>query len=292
MSDDGPRNMVACLTRSAMSADGNVAYLESVSKNKVVTNDQGMEFVAVPPGRYIRWEFPHQETVEIEITKTVHWQTTPVTIAQYYAYTDAAHVDNSYRIEVWDGEWRLGPTFADANSAGERYPVVGVSFHDAQAFIAWLNQHERAGHRYRLPTEAEYEYVMRAGCQCHRQCEGQSVLPQNKRNGTVSTCPYPVASNMPNEFGVYDMSGFIWHWCADWYAPYPTRDSQNPTGPVVEPNRSMWRGRELPAGRVIRGGSFSYPTEYYACDHRHFSFTADRNFNVGFRVVFDDHGAA
>ncbi|MET9387907.1 formylglycine-generating enzyme family protein [Streptomyces sp. NPDC002928] len=172
---------------------------------------------------------------------------------------------------------------------GADVPVVGVSFHDALGFISWLSR--RDGRAYRLPTEAEFEFAIRAGCSATTPC-GSGCVPE--REHTSRTWPeaflarWTAAAKRVNPHGLQGLNGVLWQWCRDWYAPYPDEaDVTDPQGPTTKPASSLWKGRTLPAGRVIRGGSYSYPEWYGRCDNRHFSFPDDRNVNLGFRIVFD-----
>ncbi|GAA1889758.1 formylglycine-generating enzyme family protein [Asanoa iriomotensis] len=246
-----------------------------------------LTFVQVPPGTFQRPRSDDQARQTVNITKPVQWSTMPVTAGLYRAYRTATGHTDDPQLEIWDGEWRPGPTFSQANVHGDDVPVVGTSYPDALAFIAWLSQ--RDSRPYRLPTEAEFEYALRDGCTV--DC-GSTCVPSRKH--TTSEWPaaflacWSTATLKPNGYGIHALNGVIWYWCSDWYAPYPDLQNLNdPRGPQSQPNSSQWKGRTLPAGRVIRGGSFSYSQSYGACTNRHFSLPADRNVNLGFRVVCD-----
>jgi formylglycine-generating enzyme required for sulfatase activity len=155
--------------------------------------------------------------------------------------------------------WRhpLGP---DSDLSGkDDHPVVQVCWDDAVAYARWAGK--------RLPTEAEWEYAARGGLDRKRYCWGDELLPggkwrvnnwqgrfpsENKQeDGFVGTAP--VSAFPPNGFGLYDMSGNVWEWCADWYRPgYNEDDARNPRGPKssYDPNEPG-----IPK-RVQRGGSF------------------------------------
>jgi formylglycine-generating enzyme required for sulfatase activity len=121
---------------------------------------------------------------------------------------------------------------------GETNPVEQVSWADAQLFIEKLNL--MTGQRYRLPTEAEWEYAGRAGTTGSYY---GGVLADIAWYGTSKT--HPVGEKRPNAFGLYDMLGNVREWCADWYGPYTAEAAVNPKGPSSG------------TIRIIRGGSFT-----------------------------------
>ncbi len=162
--------------------------------------------------------------------------------------------------------WRhpLGP---DSSIDGlEQHPVVHVAHDDAVAYARWAGK--------RLPTEAEWEYAARGGLAGQTYCWGAEKVPGGvwhtniwqgrfpTQNDATDGYPRtaPVGSFKPNGFGLYDMSGNVWEWCADWYHPayYRSSPETNPQGPA-ESYDPMEPG--LPK-RVLRGGSFLCSDEY------------------------------
>lgn len=122
-------------------------------------------------------------------------------------------------------------------------PVVNVSWYDCQNFILALNR--KTGRKFRLPTEAEWEFAARGGVRSAHTPVSGSVYPRFVAAfvETAKSEVQPVMSFAPNELGIYDMSGNAWEWCQDSYAPYPSEDQ---TDPYVN----------LPgANKVMRGGS-------------------------------------
>ncbi|HLJ92067.1 MAG TPA: formylglycine-generating enzyme family protein [Gemmataceae bacterium] len=142
----------------------------------------------------------------------------------------------------------------------EQHPVVQICWHDAQAYAQWAGK--------RLPTEAEWEYAARGGLEQKRYCWGDDLLPGGKWQANIWQGDFPrvntredgfertapVGSYPANGFGLFDMAGNVWEWCADWYRPdyYAVSPAQNPRGPnsSYDPNEP-----DLPK-RVQRGGSF------------------------------------
>src|SRR5262249_5007346 len=137
------------------------------------------------------------------------------------------------------------------------FPVENVSWHDAVAFCRKLSEREeeqKAGRVYHLPTEAEWEYACRGGARSpfhygNALSSTQANFHGDYAYGNAAKGPSlerttSVGSYDANAFGLYDMRGNVWEWCADWYGPYPAKPVQDPTGPATG------------AHRVVRGGSW------------------------------------
>lgn len=253
-------------------------------------------FIRFEPGTFLRGALdgdPHQTTLETPlptaITRPFCLQVTPVTVGQYHEFVSRTRYPSQHRIEVWDGsQWIEGPTFQEANGKGDLYPVVGVSYHDALAFSHWASA--ETGIELRLPTEAEFEYAAKFQCGCREYCRPALAL-----KGTDAV--RPEGSNLPGRLapvdrapvsasGLRGMHGTVWQWCSDWFFHYGPDEHTDPSGPTAMPPYAPWRGEQWPPGRVIRGGSFSYPYFHSRCSNRHYSKEGDRNYNLGFRLAF------
>jgi formylglycine-generating enzyme required for sulfatase activity len=156
--------------------------------------------------------------------------------------------------EVTQGQWRevMGVNPAHFKDCGADCPVEFVSWNECKEFVKVLNEREGT-HKYRLPTEAEWEYACRAGSGkaftngiiTETGCGHEPNLDAvGWYCGNSGRRPHPVAQKKPNTFGLYDMHGNMWEWCLDWYGPYPAEHVTNPTGPP--------EGH----GRVLRGGGW------------------------------------
>ena len=186
-------------------------------------------------------------------------------------------------------------------SVGSDYPVVAVSWNDANAFCHWLTQTERdqglipPGAVYRLPTDAEWEYAARGGLEQKIYSWGDKLRPQGKHmcniwqgefpnhdsgdDGYAGTCP--VNAFPPNDYGLHSMTENTWEWCADWFSPdfHLTADRDNPSGP---PHGSS---------RVTKGGSFLCHKSYcnrYRVASRSSNTPDSSSSNVSFRCVLSD----
>lgn len=156
----------------------------------------------------------------------------------------------------------------------ENCPVEQVSWEDTQEFLKKLNA-RFPGRPYRLPTEAEWEYVARGGTQSKGfEYAGSTNLDEVAwYDKTADSRTHPVGLKNSNELGSHDMSGNVWEWCSDWYGIYTSGSQTNPQGPSSG------------SDRVLRGGSwFSYP---HGCrdSNRNGSAPADRYNVIGFRLA-------
>ena len=159
---------------------------------------------------------------------------------------------------------------------GDRRPVEQVSWDDAQEFIAKLNQ--LTGRRYRLPTEAEWEYAARSGGK-HEKWAGTSNETElgnySWLNDNSGENTHEVGQKRPNGLGLYDMSGNVEEWCADWYDGhyYQISPEKNPRGPSSG------------SYRVIRGGGWDITAGLARAANRHRNTPDSGNNGIGFRLV-------
>jgi formylglycine-generating enzyme len=168
----------------------------------------------------------------------------------------------------------------------ENFPVVQVAYEDAVACAKWAGK--------RLPTEAEWEFAARGGVSGGAFTWGAELKPGGRWEANIWEGNFPnrntaedgfaglapVGSFHPNQFGLYDMTGNVWEWCADWYADdfYKNSPRENPLG--------AGNGTE----RVIRGGSWmcaeNFCTNYRVAARSHATPDSGLN-NLGFRCVRD-----
>lgn len=162
-------------------------------------------------------------------------------------------------------------------SGNDSLPVEQVSWADAQRFVTLLSQ--QTGRRFRLPTEAEWEYAARggrhsrghayAGC-ARAQLEHYAWFCVNSHGRT-----YPVGRRQPNELGLYDMSGNVAEWCADWMDAYGPEDQTDPRGP------------QQGDSRIVRGGHYYSTSPTCAVFDRSWYVPSGKTEFYGLRVVMD-----
>ncbi len=304
------------------------------------TNTLGMRLVRIPAGEFamgsdeaiatLQRDYPRMEAKRLEelrdeapvhrvrITRDFYLGQTEVTVGQFrqfvqrsgyvpeaeadgtggYGYNPAYDPEKSARGDAFEGRdvrysWR-NPGFTQADD----HPVVNITWGDAQALASWLSKTE--GRRYRLPTEAEWEYAARAGTRT-RYAHGNDpqALPAIANTFDQDAAPLwprfaahaltahdghaftaPVASFAPNAWGLYDMHGNAWEWTQDlydenYYAQSPVDDPQGPAEGHVY---------------VRRGGSWHTWALYVRSSYRNWNSPQTRYTLVGMRLVMEAPG--
>ncbi|MGH7173615.1 MAG: SUMF1/EgtB/PvdO family nonheme iron enzyme [Gemmataceae bacterium] len=168
---------------------------------------------------------------------------------------------------------------------GEYLPVEQVSWEDCQEFCAKMRQ--RDGRRYRLPTEAEWEYACRAGTTTpfhfgntidtgQANFNGNFPYRRTDKKGVYRQQSTPVGSFPPHAWGLFDMHGNVWEWCDDWIRPYEELETKDPL-----------RTKEGDySARVLRGGSWGCWARGCRAADRGRCAPGLRNYDCGFRVAF------
>ena len=177
------------------------------------------------------------------------------------------------KYEVTQEEWEAVMGSNPSNFKGAKLPVEQVSWEDCQEFIRKLNA--LTGKRFRLPTEAEWEYAARGGNRSHGykyagsdNLGSMAWFTDNSGNKT-----HPVGQKSPNELGLYDMSGNVWEWCQDRYGDYSSSSETNPTGP----NSGSYR--------VLRGGSWISDAWLWRSSCRYYYAPSRRYYYLGLRLA-------
>jgi formylglycine-generating enzyme required for sulfatase activity len=192
-----------------------------------------MEFVTIPVGEFMMGCSPSDSACgsdekplhKVQITKSFE-------IGKY---------------EVTQAQWLEVMRSNPSSSLGADRPVEMVSWTDVQDFLAQMNARNDS-YRYRLPTEAEWEYAARAGTAepLYGNLDAIAWYPGNSGNQT-----HPVGQKQPNAWGLYDMLGNVGEWCQDWYdsSYYSNSPAADPPGPATQPGLGY---------RVVRGRSYAY----------------------------------
>jgi formylglycine-generating enzyme required for sulfatase activity len=186
---------------------------------------------------------------------------------------------------VTQEEWRAVAEEASGLNAepsyfrGERLPVEQVSWNDCEQWLQELNALEEArlprGFQFRLPTEAEWEFVCRAGTSSRfHSGNGDDQLDEYAwYSGNSRSQTHVVGEKKANAWGFHDMHGNVWEWCADWYGALPG-------GSVIDP-----KGAVFGTNRVFRGGSWGVAASRCRSAYRVWNKPGYRDYTVGFRVA-------
>lgn len=298
-------------------------------RNPRFTNSIGMVLVEMPPGEYLMGAPDGDELArpderpqhKVYISEAFYLGAYEVTVEQFRIFIDetglrtAAETDgkgaSGYNADARGFEYNSSNySWRDPGyPQGDTHPVVNVTWHDAQAFCAWLSKRE--GRTYRLPTEAEWEYACRAGTMARftagdaaadlkpianvgdralagkwdtttvrRYGLGPKVITfQTWDDGFAFTAP--VGSFEPNASGLSDMLGNVGEFCNDWYLREYYRESPrvNPEGPLKPKN-----------GHVVRGGTFLNGPSLIRATSRVECQDSYRNYVIGFRVLLEVGG--
>ena len=171
---------------------------------------------------------------------------------------------------LWEELMGSNPSY---NKQGGDYPVENVSWFDCREFIEKLNA--RTGMKFRLPTEAEWEYAARGGNRSkgYKYAGSDNLDEAGWYEDNSGNHTHPVGLKKPNELGLYDMSGNVWEWCQDWYGKYSSEAQTNPAGP------------QSGYIRVLRGGSFWDDARACRVSFRYNDGPGIRNGFKGLRLV-------
>ena len=152
-------------------------------------------------------------------------------------------------------------------------PIVNVNWDDAVGYCDWLS--DKTGQKYRLPTEAEFEYAAKGGVNSKgfKYSGGQSLDLVGWYDGNSNNHPHNVATKRANELGLYDMSGNVSEWCKDWYGEYSNSQATNP--------QDSGTGEF----RVLRGGAWSSVPANCRVAFRLYDMPDSRKDDMGFRVA-------
>jgi len=280
-----------------------------------IQNSVGMTLLYVPPGRFVQGSPANDVGPEaketshpVKLTQGFYCGRTEVTVGQFKIFVrEQGYLTQAER--AGQGGWGYNPNVEDFERTtqfhwknpgwpiSDEHPVTNVSWFDAQSFCEWLSSREKA--QYRLPTEAEWEYLCRAGtattyatgtnlAELYRGANVQDhslrkyfptrcakIFPKLNANAPSDGYAFaaPAGKFPPNAWGFCDLVGNVSEWCQDWVGDYPVREVTDPTGPA------------LGESRVIRGGSWMLDPEFARSAKRNGDAPTRYSDFVGFRVV-------
>lgn len=252
-----------------------------------LTNSIGIKLVLVPAGRFVMGS-PLTEP-ERDVEEVPH----EVVISRPF-YMGAYEVTQGEFLRVMGNKIKPALNRDTADSAS--YPMESMLWKEAVAFCDQLSQlpaEKSAGRQYRLPTEAEWEYACRAGTTTafhygNALSSRQANFNGNFVFGDAEKGPYvrkttKVGSFPPNAFGLYDMHGNVWEWCADWYDAnyYRQSPTEDPLGPPMGVTPTGYGDFYL----VIRGGCWLDDARACRSAYRFRAMPDNRYQLIGFRVV-------
>ena len=233
------------------------------SKNRLIqVGNVQFEMVYVEGGTFRMGATEEQGDDTFDSEKPVHQVTLSSYLIGKHEVTQA----------LWDEVMGNNPSH---NNQDGDYPVGGVSWDGCQGFIKKLNA--RTGMRFRLPTEAEWEYAARGGDRSkgYKYAGSDNLDEVGWYEDNSGKHTHPVGLKKPNELGLYDMSGNVWEWCEDWYGDYTDEAQTNPAGP----QSGKW------GHRVLRGGSCWFDARFCRVSYRFINDPGIRNDSYGLRLV-------
>lgn len=272
----------SCATTRSRSADGRIGYFRHCPDSPDMVSFRGGSYrMGDGVGNGQGFEHPaHEVTIK------------PFAIGRYEVTRD------EYQACVAAGGCTAPMTPPEATEAGARHPVNSVTWHQAEAYVAWLAQ--RSGRPYRLPTEAEWEYAARAGSEAHytwalSQMEAVTCMHANALDlsagarhpeltwslpcddGFPETAP--VGSFPANRWGVHDMIGNVWEWVEDcWHPDY--------TGAPTDGRAWLDTGESANCKkRVNRGGGWGNGASALRLSSRDADSAGNHSSGLGFRVA-------
>ncbi|MGD8639678.1 MAG: formylglycine-generating enzyme family protein [Gammaproteobacteria bacterium] len=304
----------------------------SVIQEPVGDGMRAPKMVLVPAGEFMMGSPRHEDgryedegpQHKVTFSDPFYLAQTPVTVGQFRDFVQATDYRTAAEQHGWSGwrnpvtgEWEKNPELnwrynhrGELN--GDDYPVLHVSWDDANAYAQWLS--EQTGHTYRLPSESEMEYANRAGTttaywwgngnpgQQIANLKGEQDIPENDKTwfptpgerqyayahgytpfffedyGDGYWGPSPVASFKGNAFDLHDTTGNVWEWTADcWHGSYHGAPDDG----------SAWIENGVCTHRVVRGGSYYCFPRHVRSANRWKQRKEYRGMYIGFRVARD-----
>jgi len=242
------KSLLSCITLMFLFMQG--ACANDLSRLDVLENQWSMKFVKIPAGKF-NMGLNDYESALMEVPEAKPGELKDELPSHTVNISDDFYIGQT---EITQLQWfqimenKPGPEKFWKQSDWKVLPVVSVSWFMVERFVEEINKLDTQFH-YRLPSEAEWEYVAKAGSEDLRPVPIEVLEDYAWFINNSGDVPHVVASRKPNAFGVYDMLGNVWEWVNDWYAPDEYQENMrfNPVGP------------QKGVSKVRRGGSFHCP---------------------------------
>jgi formylglycine-generating enzyme required for sulfatase activity len=250
----------------------------TIFRDTLKDGTQGPEMIVIPAGNFQMGDIHGMGDESEKPVHTVHIQK-PFAIGRYQVTFEEydKYAQSTQRELPKDAGWGRG-----------KRPVINVSWDEAVEYTKWLCT--RMGHRYRLPTEAEWEYAARsggkdeiwAGTSDKKQLADYAIFDKQLGDYAVfdKKQTEPVGSRKPNGLSLYDMSGNVFEWVEDcWHETYDDAPTDG----------SAWfeAGGGICGWRVLRGGSWNFDPGFLRSSYRFRNYAVNRNDYIGFRLTRD-----
>ena len=281
LSEKGPTPVVTLAQDESGDVQTGTASKSSVQESRSaveITNSIGMKLKLISAGEF-RMGSPDSDSDALDDEKPQHLvKITKPFYLGVYEVTQQQY-EQVMGVRPWQG--------MDDVQERRDYPATHVSWNDAVEFCRKLSGQE--GVKYRLPTEAEWEYVCRAGTSTtYSFGDDESKLGQYAWNSTNAwdigeKYAHRIGRKLPNPWGLYDMHGNVWEWCQDWFSPYDSKKVvSDPTGPAQDDFRSLRGGAVLNLPKVVRSASRSNDQPDYRTNT--YGFRVARTYNLSTAV--------
>lgn len=276
---------------------------ENVSRTITVTPKQTLTLVRVPAGEFVMGDQTGRGQKDERPTRLLKvpalWvMQTEVTVGMFQEYTNDTGAEFSDGCGIYKGRWINEPTLRWDSPGFEQdaaHPVTCVSWADTQGFIRWINT--KTEQRFRLPSEAEWEYFAKAGsgsdyffgsdrsllCQYANGADQRAL--QDYPSFSVNECDdgfvrtAPVGSFKPNPWGLFDVTGNVWEWVEDCWQPDYDPNLED-ARPVIAEGCDR---------RAYRGGAYGDIPGFLRISLRNRGGANERRDDIGFRLVMDSN---
>ena len=195
------------------------------------------------------------------------------------------------KTEVTQGQWEkvMGDNPAEFKK-GDNYPIENAFYEEMEKFMNKLSTASKDAYKFRFPTEAEWEYACRGGGKPEKYAGGSDLDQVAWYSGNSNDSTHAVATKAPNGLGLFDMSGNVHEWCADYYRGWTYKKHQR-NNPLFGVNEGDLGGSS--AQKVYRGGCWNSKPKFSRCAARSYELASDflthlkaysKN-DLGFRLV-------